>query len=228
MKVALVVGVLAIASPAIAHFKLVSPAASFEQDTYGSPQKSAPCGQADPNDPAVPTNAVTQLMTGQMISIEIDETIYHPGHYRVSLAETMAALPADPPVTTGATACGSTAINPSPTMPLLADGLLVHTSRFQTNQTMQVQLPAGYKCTNCVLQVTEFMSSHAAPCYYHHCAVVTISDDPNNPPIGGDSAAPKDDGGCASTQGHASGLFALLVGALLLRGRRSSSLSHRG
>lgn len=221
MRIALVAVLLAIASPALAHFKLVSPAASFEQDDFGSPQKSAPCGQADAGDAAVPTNMVTQLMTGQMVSIEIDETIFHPGHYRVSLAESTAMLPANPQVMTGTTACGSTAINPSPQMPLLADGLLVHTARFTTNQTMQVQLPAGYTCTNCVLQITEFMSNHAAPCYYHHCAMVTISDNPGQP--GSDTSAPMDDaGGCCSTSrgSGASALFALLVGALLLRRRR--------
>jgi len=221
-RIALVAVVLAIATPALAHFKLISPAASFGQDGFGSPQKTAPCGQSDPGDTAVPTNQVTQLMTGQMVSIEVDETIFHPGHYRVSLAESTTMLPADPMVTPGATACGSTAINPSPQMPLLADGLLVHTSSFSTNQMMQVQLPAGVKCTNCVLQITEFMSSHAAPCYYHHCAIVTISDDPNNPP-GGDTAAPMDDaGGCCSTSrgSGASALFVFGVGALLLRRRR--------
>lgn len=223
MKVAAaLVVVAAIASPALAHFKLVSPAASFLQDGYGSPQKSAPCGQADPGDTATPTNAVTQLMTGQMVSIEIDETIFHPGHYRVSLAQDMSGLPADPAVTPGTTACGSTPINPTPQMPLLADGLLVHTTRFTSNQTMQVQLPPGFKCTNCVLQITEFMSAHDAPCYYHHCAIVTISDDPSNPPMGGDSAAPMDDGGCCSTSrgSGASAVFAFAVGALLLRRRR--------
>lgn len=220
MRIALVAVILAIASPALAHFKLVSPAASFEQDNFGSPQKSAPCGQADAGDAAVPTNMVTQLMTGQMVSIEVDETIFHPGHYRVSLAENTAMLPADPPVTAGTTACGSTAINPNPQMPLLADGLLVHTAPFTSNQTMQVQLPTGYTCTNCVLQITEFMSNHAAPCYYHHCAMITISD--SGQP-GGDTSAPMDDaGGCCSTSrgSGASALFALIVGALLLRRRR--------
>ncbi len=216
----LAIAVLTVASPALAHFKLISPAASFQQDTYGSPQKSAPCGQADAGDTAVPTNAVTQLMTGQMVDIEIDETIFHPGHYRVSLADTMTMLPADPPVTPGSSACGSTAIDTNPTMPLLADGLLVHTSRFTTNQTMQVQLPAGYRCTNCVLQITEFMSNHAAPCYYHHCAIVTISDDPGNPPMGETTAMPADDeGGCSAGGGQASGLVALSMGLLLLRRR---------
>lgn len=219
----LATAVLLASSPALAHFALVSPPAAFQQDAYGSPQKSAPCGQADPGDPAVPTNQVTQLMTGQMVEIEIDETIFHPGHYRVSLAENMNMLPADPPVTPGATDCGSTAIEPNPTMPLLADGLLVHTSRFATNQTMQVQLPAGYRCTNCVLQVTEFMSAHDAPCYYHHCAIVTISDDPMNPPMGdaGTMPMPTDEGGCCSTSREpgASALLALIVVGLLLRRR---------
>jgi MYXO-CTERM domain-containing protein len=135
----------------------------------------------------------------------------------------MAMLPADPMVSPGSTACGSTAINPAPTMPLLADGLLVHTSRFTTNQMAQVQLPAGFKCTNCVLQITEFMSAHTAPCFYHHCAIVTISDDPTNPPMDNDAATPMDEaGGCCSTSrgSGASALFALLIGALLLRRRR--------
>ena len=220
MRCLLVASVLAIASPALAHFKLVSPAASFQQDSFGSPQKSAPCGQADPGQTAVPTNAITQLMTGQMIDIEIDETIFHPGHYRVSIAETMAGLPADPPVTAGTTACGSTAINPSPQMPLIADGLLVHTTAFAGNQTAQVQLPASFRCTNCVLQITEFMSAHAAPCYYHHCAMVTISDDPGNPP-GSDTATPAEEAGCCSANGGpSSGALALVLGALLLRRRR--------
>jgi hypothetical protein len=148
MSRSLLVAILAIASPAFAHFKLVSPAASFMQDGYGSPQKSAPCGQADPGDTAVPSNKVTQLMTGQMVELQISETIFHPGHYRVAIAQDMAGLPADQSVMPGATACGSTAIDPSPQMPVLADGLLVHTSKFTSPQTVQVQLPAGFKCTN--------------------------------------------------------------------------------
>lgn len=91
----------------------------------------------------------------------------------------------------------------------------------QTNQKAMVQLPAGYRCTNCVLQVTEFMSAHAAPCFYHHCAIVTISDDPTNPPAG-DSTMPVEEGGCCSTSrgSGASSLLVLVVGALLLRRRR--------
>jgi uncharacterized protein (TIGR03382 family) len=67
-------------------------------------------------------------------------------------------------------------------------------------------------CTNCVVQVLEFMSNHAAPCYYHHCAIVNVS--PNAAP---EPTEPADDGGC-NTSGTASPLA--LIALLLLRRRR--------
>src|SRR5665647_145052 len=108
-------------APAAAHFKLNEPASLSTQDGIGSPQKTAPCGQDDGNPAFVPTNMVTTVQTGSMLTISINETVPHPGHYRVSIAQDMASLPADPLVT-GAN-CGMTAIDPNPTLPLLADGL---------------------------------------------------------------------------------------------------------
>ncbi len=207
-----VLGVLLIAivfpGAADAHFKLNAPTSMTMQDAQGSPQKSAPCGITDsPIDPdqSTPTNAVTMLRTGSLITISINETINHPGHYRVSLAQDAASLPADPLVTAGSTACGSTVINPTPTLPLLADGLLQHTSSAGgVTQTMQVQLPAGMTCTNCVLQVTQFMSNHAinnpGGCFYHHCAVVTIANDAP-PEVDAGTGEPGDlEGGCCSAE----------------------------
>src|SRR5205085_8830076 len=133
------------------------------------------CGQDDAG--FVLTSQVTMIQTGSTIPINISQTIFHPGHFRVALAADMASLPADPPVTPGGgDPCASTVIDPNPTLPLLADNLLPHTTSLQGPQTMNVALPAGMQCTNCVLQVIEFMSSHGAPCFYHHCATVTISD----------------------------------------------------
>ena len=40
-----------------AHFKLDAPASWANQDSQGTPLKSAPCGQSDPGNPAVATNA---------------------------------------------------------------------------------------------------------------------------------------------------------------------------
>jgi hypothetical protein len=166
------------AQTAHAHFTLREPACYSEQDSFGSPQKSAPCGQADPGAMAVPTGAVTAYAVGGMLTLTIDETIFHPGHYRIAIANDMASLPADPPVTPGSTPCGTTVIDPAPALPLLADGIFVHTAPFSGPQTMQIPLPAGFTCDHCVLQVVEFMSDHGlnnpGGCFYHHCATVDV------------------------------------------------------
>jgi hypothetical protein len=219
---------LGLAATAEAHFKLMTPAAYSQQSAYGDPQKSAPCGQADPSNPVVPTNAVTAVQSGAMLTISINETIFHPGHYRVAVAQDMTGLPADPPVTAGSTACGSTVINPSPTLPLLGDGLLVHTQAFSNPmQTMQVPIPANMTCTNCVLQVTQFMSNHGlnnpGGCFYHHCATVNIS--PDAPPPSDAGVDPGGGGGtgcCSASRGSAvtGGLGGLVVGLALLGRRR--------
>ncbi len=230
-----VAGVLAgLVATSDAHFKLTEPASLANQNTFGDPQKTEPCGQDDGNPAFVPTNLITTYEAGSTITISFTETVSHPGHYRVSLAQDMAALPADPAVTpVGNDECGSTPINNNPTLPLLADGLLAHTQPLNGPQTMQVQLPAGMTCTNCVLQVTQFMSNHTAPCYYHHCATVTITAEPVTPgdagvnPTGdaGTTPEPEPDGasgGCSTqrTSGAASLVGAAVVGLLLLRRSR--------
>ncbi|HEY7370653.1 MAG TPA: hypothetical protein VIF57_00650, partial [Polyangia bacterium] len=73
---------------AVAHFVLQAPASWAQQDTQGQPQKSAPCGQADAQIAAVPTNAVTAFQPGETITVAVDEVVYHPGHYRVVLSAT--------------------------------------------------------------------------------------------------------------------------------------------
>jgi hypothetical protein len=169
-----------------AHFVLQAPACYSEQDSQGFPEKSAPCGQSDPSGPVVPTGKVTTFHGGETITITIDEVVTHPGHYRVSLAADQNSLPADPAVTPGvmpgvagatSTPCGTAVIETSPALPVVADGLLVHTEAFSGPQSVQVTLP-NMSCTNCVLQVVEFMSDHGlnrpGGCFYHHCANVTI------------------------------------------------------
>lgn len=176
------IGVL-YALPARAHFLLQSPPAYSMQDSLGSPQKSAPCGQADPGQAVMPTNMVTAYVSGGMLTLTIVETVDHPGHYRVAIAKDQASLPADPPVTAASTACGSTVIDANPKLPLLADGVFVHTASFnKVPQTINIKLPDGFTCQNCVLQVAEFMSNHGlnnpGGCFYHHCATVTVDPAP--------------------------------------------------
>jgi hypothetical protein len=161
-----------------AHFVLEDPMSWWSQDGLGSPQKLGPCGDEGPGSA---TNAVTAYMTGSTINITIHEIIFHPGHYRVALAlHDRSELPPEPVVTPASTPCGSVPIMNPPVFPVLADGMLLHTSPLSGPQTFQVTLPAGMTCTHCTLQVIEFMSNHAlnnpGGCFYHHCADISIQD----------------------------------------------------
>jgi len=70
-----------------------------------------------------------------------------------------------------------------------------------------VTLPSNVRCTNCTLQVFQFMSQHAlnvpGGCFYHHCATINVvAPDAGVMPVdagttGGGSAG----GGMASTGG---------------------------
>ena len=234
---ALAVLALVVSTPLVAeaHFNLVAPENVVVQDALGTPQKTPPCGGA-----GTPSNAVTTVLTGSMLTVTINETIFHPGHYRIAIAQNAGMLPPEPIVTPApGDACDSTTIDPAPQLPVLADGVFLHTTPFGAPQTTQIQLPPGYTCDNCVVQVLEYMSNHAAPCFYYHCATVTISDtapppvdaalptsdaDPLSPDAspgpGGDSVG----GGCdARTNGSASGsaVLALFTLGLLVRPRRA-------
>jgi MYXO-CTERM domain-containing protein len=203
------------------------------QDGLGGPQKSSPCGLSDVtqgSDDSTPTNIVAELKEGGTVTVSITELITHPGHYRVALAQDMASLPPEPTVTAGnGYACGSVPIDANPQLPVLADGLFVHTSSFNgVQQTAQVQLPAGMTCTHCVLQVIEFMGDHGlntpGGCFYHHCSIVDITADGPDAGVaaGGDAGTTKGHtgGGCNVQEAPSSALFALVVAASLVVRRR--------
>ncbi len=175
---------LAIPRTAEAHFILMQPPASQVQDSAGSPQKQGPCGSETT---PVPTNVVTTYEEGQTITIEVDQTVPHGGHWRVSLGMTgPASLPPEPAVTaitTGPVAqqtpCGTAVIENPPVFPVIGDDLLDQPPPGATgNASFQVTLPPGVTCTNCTLQVIEFMTQHGlnnpGGCYYHHCAQINI------------------------------------------------------
>ncbi len=174
--VATAIGVCAPAT-ASAHFVLQAPAATMAQDGLGSPQKKAPCGD---DGTGTPTGMVTTYQVGQTITVTIDEKIYHPGHYRISLGKGGPAdLPDEPIVTPGpGTPCGTAPVEATPTFPVLADGVFEHKAPFSGPQTITITLPPDVTCTNCTLQVLEFMSNHPlnnpGGCYYHHCANIAI------------------------------------------------------
>jgi hypothetical protein len=180
---------LALAAPASAHFNLMAPASWIEQNALGDPQKAAPCGGTNA-DFGKPTYAVTDVKGGSLLHIKLQETVYHPGHYRVALAvNAMNELPVDPKAETMTDAGGKVMSVSAPVMnpvapPVLADGLFQHTEKATTPFETDVTIP-NINCKSCTLQIMEFMEQHPmnnpGQFSYHHCAVLHITADPGKP-----------------------------------------------
>jgi hypothetical protein len=183
-----IIGVACLSGVADAHFVLVTPAATLAQNRLGDPQKLGPCGGTSA-DSGTPTRDISKVQGGQPLHLEVQETVFHPGHYRVALAvNSTAELPADPDVQTLPSERGprsvSTAIATTPHAPVLADGLFVHTAKATGPFEADVLLP-NITCERCTLQVVQFMAEHGLNAdggyFYHHCADLQITADPSKP-----------------------------------------------
>jgi len=171
-----------------AHFKLLEPQSWIVENEMGDPQKMAPCGGTSAN-AGTPSNALNKIKGGQKLHIKIQETVYHPGHYRVALAvNSRSELPPDPVVTTvesdrGPRSVSAVIQNPAKT-PVLADGLFAHTSKPTAPWETDIDIP-NINCEKCTLQIIEFMAEHGlnrdGDYSYHHCADVQITADPGKP-----------------------------------------------
>ena len=197
-RLALVSAVLVAVVPTVtnAHFKLLEPVSWLIEDDRGDPQKSGPCGGSN-TDYGKPSYIVNQAVGGSKLHLKVQETIYHPGHYRVALAvNSPAELPLDPKATTTDTDRGPRSVSAdiqSPVqMPVLADGLFVHTAKVNAPLETDVTLP-NINCKRCTLQVIQFMEQHGVNnpgmFSYHHCAVLQITADAKKPI---DAAWPKE------------------------------------
>jgi hypothetical protein len=196
LAVASTVLVLIVPAATQAHFRLLEPASWLIEDARGDPQKSGPCGGTN-TDYGKPSYVVNQAVGGSKLHVKVQETIYHPGHYRVALAvNSPAELPLDPKATTKETERGpqsvSAEIQNPVQIPVLADGLFVHTAKVETPFETDVILP-NINCKRCTLQVIQFMEQHAVNnpgmFSYHHCAVLQITADSKKPI---DAAWPKE------------------------------------
>ena len=176
---------------AAAHFKLLEPQSWLVERDNGDPQKMAPCGGTSA-DAGTPSNIVTRIVGGAKLHLKVQETVFHPGHYRVALAvNSRAELPKDPDVTTRESARGpqsvSAVIQNPVRPPVLADGLFPHTMRpsgplppWETD----IDIP-NINCEKCTLQIIQFMAEHGlnrdGDFSYHHCADLQITADPSKP-----------------------------------------------
>ena len=94
--VLLVFGLTIAAQTLSAHFKLLEPSSWLIEDDRGDPQKAGPCGGSN-TDWGKPSYIISKAIGGQKLHIKVQETIYHPGHYRVALAvNSPTELPRDP------------------------------------------------------------------------------------------------------------------------------------
>src|SRR5438093_10744412 len=187
----IIVATALVAQNSLAHFKLLEPASWLVESDRGDPQKAGPCGGSN-TDWGKPSYIVSKAVGGQKLHIKVQETVYHPGHYRVALAvNSPTELPPDPQATTRDSERGpgsvAAAIQDQPQIPLLADGLCVHSTRPAGQMApweTDVQLP-NINCKRCILQIVQFMAEHAfnnpGGYTYHHCAELQITADPAKP-----------------------------------------------
>jgi len=187
-KLGLAAAIGLLATSVQAHFKLISPASWIEEDDRGDPQKLAPCG-GTLADGGTRTGAVTSIDGGEMVRLAIEETVYHPGHYRVALVRKINHLPPAPePLnmveTRRGPGSGRFPIDTNPQPPVLLDGLWENHERRTGPQEIDIRIP-NIDCENCVLQIVQFMSEHPGHreggYNYHHCAILNINANPSMP-----------------------------------------------
>jgi hypothetical protein len=110
---------LLVLSPfAAAHFRLLEPASAIVENNLGDPQKLGPCGGTTAN-PGMPSGMVTKAQGGQKLHIKVQETVFHPGHYRIALARTREQLPTVPQAATRDTNNGPWSVSAPISNPLL-------------------------------------------------------------------------------------------------------------
>ncbi|MES1173573.1 MAG: SCE4755 family polysaccharide monooxygenase-like protein [Myxococcales bacterium] len=206
-KLLLALGVASLVLPvtAQAHFNLLAPPSSNTANATEGGKGAPPCG---PDGTASSTPMAIQ--GGQMFTVKINETVFHPGFYRVALAlHSRSELPADPvvlganmkvlPITGPGDSVSADATDTA--FPVLANNLFsTHTKTGA--QEAQVKIP-NVNCDKCTLQVIEFMAQHGpnpgGGYFYHHCADLKITADPNQPVEHGEGGA----GGASGAAGAA-------------------------
>lgn len=183
----LTLGALGAAISAQAHFRLESPASWIEEDDRGDPQKMAPCG-GTVADGGTRTGIVTDVTGGSMLRVAIEETIFHPGHWRIALARRINWLPGDKVPVMKDTENGPRSdyfvVDENPRPPVLVDGLWENQVRRTGPRETEIRIP-NIDCEGCFLQVVQSMEEHPGfregGFTYHHCAVLNITADPALP-----------------------------------------------
>ena len=191
MRLGSLLGICLLASSSIAsaHIALTSPTPRTAD------QKSGPCGAAGSSR----GTKVSTFQPGQTITVEWDETVDHPGHFRIAFDDDGNDAFQNPSQPTDNF--------PSTLVDQIADKSGGHYSQ-------QVTLP-NITCSNCTLQLVQVMTT-AVPynSFYYQCADIVLSDGAEPTP------SPESDGGCAAGGAAAGPAAALAALGLVLRRRR--------
>ena len=221
-KLALTIAVplLLASATASAHFNLAAPPAST--NNTGGGKGAPPCGPDTTEGTAMAVKGGTDLM------LTVNETVFHPGFYRVALALTSChtgdkCFPADNtvydsagkvlPITGPGTSDHADFEMPAK-FPVLADNLFPHMDGGAKTWMGTVPIP-NVTCEKCTLQVIEFMAAHGPNAgggyFYHHCADLKITADPGKPafdPNGMGGSGAGGSGGAPAGGGGAGGMAA--------------------
>jgi hypothetical protein len=188
----LLIAVIAAASPAHAHFKLLMPDSWLNEGDDGAPQKGGPCGPMGYDDvsPTPTSGKVTTFHAGDEVPIEWEITVPHSGFFQVSVAKDRSELK-DPDLGEDSF-CNYSQPPGDPKYPVLATNI-----DSGATSTM-VKLPDDLTCDKCTLQVIMWMTNHPPGCLYYHCADIQILPKGASGGTGGM-------GGSAGTSGGGSG-----------------------
>jgi hypothetical protein len=161
-----------------AHFRLLEPASWLIEDERGDPQKAGPCGGTNA-DYGKPSYAIARVIGGAKLHIKVQETVYHPGHYRVALAvNSPTELPLDPKATTEPTPNGprsvSAEIQDPVTPPVLARTVCSGTPE-RCNRRPETTSPQIINSSaRCRSFSMEQPSTIRACSLFHHCAMLRL------------------------------------------------------
>lgn len=118
--------------------------------------KASPCGGV------ARTSTPTVLTAGQRLVLHWEETINHPGYYRIAFSQDGDVFPPALPAPTAQTPASSTLW-----VPFVLD------IPGQSNYQASVTVP-DVACTNCTLQMIQYMTESNPPTMYYSCADIEI------------------------------------------------------
>jgi uncharacterized protein (TIGR03382 family) len=196
MRSALVLASLLISSTAFAHIAMTVPAVRTAD------QKIGPCGAAG----SVRGSNITEFQPGETITLEWDETVDHPGHYRVAFDDD-----------------GNDFVNPNnPDDAFPGTMIEPIADKAGGHYTQQITLPTT-PCDNCTLQLVQVMTTSVPyNSFYFQCADIKIAGTPVSGDVDGGNGG-GDLGGCAATSESSASAAMLLALFLVVRRTRKST-----